>query len=54
MRYMIFSGPDPSAWPACSAARSFSQRPKASASSVNPSPSRAWIEKEPSRIQVKR
>ena len=49
---MIFNGPDAS--PTCSAARSDSQRPNASASSVNPSPSRAWIEKDPSRIQVKR
>ena len=47
---MIFSGPDPS--PACSSTRSLSQRMNAAASSVKPRPSRAWTEKEASRIQV--
>ena len=46
--------PRPLSLAACSSARSLSQRTKASASSVNPRPNRAWTEKEPSRIQVKR
>jgi hypothetical protein len=49
---MILRGPEP--FPACSSLRARSQEPKADASSVNPRPSRANTEKEPSRTHVYR
>lgn len=51
---MMFSGPVSVSLPAFSFTRSPSQRMNALASSVNPSPSRAYTEKDASRIQVNR
>lgn len=50
--YMMFSGPVSPSSPARSSIRSPSHPMNAFASSVNPMPSRAYTEKEASRIQV--
>ena len=52
MRYMIFSGPE--AFPARSLTRSRSHLPNAAASSVYPSPRRAYTENDASRTHVNR